>query len=488
MPNGDNKKQEGRYEEYKKWLTSQYTPSRFQFWERYPHDILKKKPPYMTHPEEWEGDATFNYWFENIYKPQAAMTPQITVEQYKKWLTEFLQAQEDTGNITDAQRRQYLAQIMQTVRQQGINYGTPYLDKVLDFMGPAERKKIEVEYKERATETASHKEQKEILDYLQGRSTKAPSALKMQKFLENQEYITQQQERVYPWQTQAQEAAEAQRQVIAAGGQEMPPGAYEWAAKRGDIKAELGRLTEERDWIKRFELERALRQGAPPQITPWTYMSPTERGTEMTLGLQGGFGKGDPTAATPGERIGTEGLLRAGYTNLNKYLEDVERLGEGVQGPFPVKDMSVSEAWKAYHEAARGHSGKPVPTTPIAPEFLKKLVPALGKGGEWATPYHPLAYLAGRIKQVEPEEVITPSAQQFQRLTPTQRGQYAGYLDWLGQNYVQKPGVGKWGMPSAPKVKTPPSYEDVMWQMQRMLPQTPRGVRSKRYRPARQRA
>lgn len=87
------------------------------------------------------------------------------------------------------------------------------------------------------------------------------------------------------------------------------------------------------------------------------------------------------------------------------------------------------------------------PTLPMTPEGLAQFVPGLTTG-----------------EQITKQPVLTPSGQQWAATPWSQKEQLRGYAGWAG------------GRP----------YEDIVGQMIAMLPQAPRGVSSKWYRPQRQ--
>ncbi len=220
-------------------------------------------------------------------------------------------------------------------------------------------------------------------------------------------------------------------------------------------------LNAPQDWISKYIVEHTPAPNTDPRA--WATRTPLERGIEMVMG--GG--------KAPGE-IGTsqtEKMLMAGYSQGNDLwsavAQDLRSKGEGMpsdwtmgqqadyatqfglEGPTPVTRMTEAEAWQVVNaqRAAESEANPSMPRLPAAEPWLAKFAPSQRVGQE-----------------IKPSGIVTPSAQQWGETSPTEQAKLMGFLDWSQQN--QRSGV------------TTPSWSDVAWDMERMLPKP---VAPKRY-------
>ena len=198
----------------------------------------------------------------------------------------------------------------------------------------------------------------------------------------------------------------------------------------------LSTLEEPVDWIRRWNVQHLP---PPPQIDiPLTATQQADVSEALETGIrEQNLRLASQIRGTPQTPFGEAGLM----PELS-----------------PEQRISAQTELSNLEQALRdvGEPSVPVPQAeigaPPTPEFLANLVPELTAG-------QPLTQI-GRIR--------TPSAQQFGRLRPSELQGLRGFVE-------------------SPFFEGPRTFEDILDQIARTLPETPRGARGARVTPARQR-
>ena len=174
-----------------------------------------------------------------------------------------------------------------------------------------------------------------------------------------------------------------------------------------------------RTWIQSWYAKEYARAGRATSSSlsdkGWAGMTPSERGTAITLGQPYGFNDyGDRTAS----------MLGQGFTDINTYnqaLANAPMVTEGgsgqtaigrTAGEFPVNQMSTADALALNRASKEGGSYQV--QAPLTPNWLTNIDPRQDQQ---------------RLQQMN---VINPSAQQWAAMPASVQQGYMGYSDWAG--------------------------------------------------------
>jgi len=217
----------------------------------------------------------------------------------------------------------------------------------------------------------------------------------------------------------------------------------------------LSELTGERDWIRRYELERMVNpylEEAKPfdlagEIKRLTEIAESRRQRALASMEESGGGIPPQAAELLHSAAKIEGEAAKVAKQSQEQARSLQYMGgrEAYAKQFgePTLAQKQQMAWTAMEIGEEPTPEKP--RTPPTPAWLPQFVPQL-KAGEPIAKY----------------PIATPSGQQWMRMPWSQREKFAGYAEWAGQ-----------------------PYRDILERMAMMRPRTP--TTSRRWTPAKQR-